>query len=107
MKRNIKHNKLCINFYNSFSLYIFYRKSKTHGQITEELAQLLKELWSGKYKSIAPRDFRNVIGREHKMFASYDQQDSHEFLVILIDLLHLELQFPMEDVREKCLPYFL
>ncbi|XP_055300839.1 ubiquitin carboxyl-terminal hydrolase 8 [Sitodiplosis mosellana] len=73
------------------------RKSKTHGQITEELAQLCKELWSGKYKSVAPRDFRNVIGQEHKMFASYDQQDSHEFLVILIDILHSELQFPMDD----------
>lgn len=86
---------------NILKLIIIFRKSKTHGQITEELAQLCKELWSGKYKSIAPRDFRNMIGREHKMFASYDQQDSHEFLVILIDILHSELQFPMEDVRNK------
>lgn len=80
---------------------IIFRKSKTHGFITEELAQLCKELWSGKYKSVAPRDFRSAFGKEHKMFATYDQQDAHEFLVILIDLLHSELQFPMENVSIK------
>lgn len=32
------------------------------------------------------------------MFATYDQQDSHELLVILIDMLHSELQIPMDDV---------
>lgn len=69
--------------------------------MAEELAQLCKELWSGKYKSIAPRDFRAVIGREHKIFATYDQQDSHEFLVLLIDLLNSELQFPMDMVSEN------
>lgn len=82
------------------------RKSKTQGQVCEELAQLRKELWSGNYKSISPRDFRSVIGREHKMFATYDQQDAHELLVILIDILHSELKFPMDGVR-KFEPHFL
>lgn len=73
------------------------RKSKTRGQITEELAQLAKEVWSGKYKSVAPRDFRNAFGQEYKMFSTYDQQDSHELLVQLVDVLHSELQIPMDD----------
>lgn len=68
--------------------------------MTEELAQLCKQLWCGKYKSVAPRDFRNIVGREHKMFATYDQQDAHELLVILIDMLHSELQFPMHNVSK-------
>lgn len=80
-------------------LDINFSKSKTHGQITEELAHLAKEIWSGKYKSVAPRDFRSVFGQEYKMFASYEQQDSHEFLVYLVDILHSELQIPMDEVR--------
>lgn len=77
--------------------YHFFSKSKTRGQITVELAHLAKEIWSGKYKSVAPRDFRSVFGQEYKMFASYEQQDSHEFLVHLLDVLHSELQ--ISDVR--------
>lgn len=59
---------------------------------------LAKEIWAGKYKSVAPRDFRRAFGQEYKMFASYDQQDSHEFLVQLVDVLESELQFPMDEV---------
>lgn len=77
----------------------FFSKSKTQGQITEELAALAIEVWSGKYKSVAPRDFRSAFGQEYKIFASYEQQDSHEFLVHLVDVLHSELQIPMDDVR--------
>lgn len=67
--------------------------------MTHELAELCKVVWSGKYKSVAPRDFRSVVGQENETFASYEQQDSHEFFVILLDLLHLELQFPKDSVR--------
>lgn len=73
-------------------------KSKTRGAITEEFAQLAKEIWLGKYKSVAPRDFRSAFGQVYKMFASYEQQDSHEFLTELVDVLHSELQIPMDEV---------
>lgn len=37
------------------------------------------------------------------MFSGYEQQDSHEFLTILIDRLHSELQMPIGEVIETCL----
>lgn len=40
---------------------------------------------------------RYAIGEYQKMFSGYDQQDSHEFLTILIDMLHSELQIPMDQ----------
>lgn len=58
-------------------------------------------MWSGKFKSISPRDFRSVIGKQNGMFATYDQQDSHEFLLFLIDILHSELEFPLDDVSNE------
>lgn len=60
---------------------------------------LCAELWSGRYKSVAPRNFRYAIGQFEKMFSGYEQQDSHEFLTILIDRLHSELQTAVNEVR--------
>lgn len=74
------------------------RKSKTGGRISEEFAALIAELWTGKSKSIAPRDFRYVFGQFEKAFSGYEQQDSHELLTILMDHLHSELQMRLNEV---------
>lgn len=34
------------------------RRNKTNGQVIEEVAALLKELWNGQYKCVASRDLR-------------------------------------------------
>lgn len=52
---------------------------------------MASEVWSGKYKYISPRDLRFVIGECQDTFRGSQQQDSHEFLTIFMDLLHLEL----------------
>ncbi|KAI0209936.1 Ubiquitin carboxyl-terminal hydrolase 8 [Lamellibrachia satsuma] len=61
------------------------------GEIAEEYAVLVKALWSGQYRSIAPRDFKAIVSRHHELFAGYDQQDSQELLVFLMDSLHEDL----------------
>ncbi len=63
----------------------------TRGDITEELAAVLKALWCGQYRSISAKDFKNAVGRHKSSFSGYEQQDSHEFLTILVDWLHEEL----------------
>lgn len=84
---------------NIIFFFFFYSKSKTQGAITEELAMVCSELWSGKYKSISPKCLRYAIGQQQKIFSGYDQQDSHEFLTIIIDILNSELQYPIQLVR--------
>lgn len=54
---------------------------------------------------MAPRDFRSVFGQEYKIFASYEQQDSHEFLVHLLDVLHSELEIHHVRMLTKILIY--
>lgn len=39
-----------------------------------------------------------MFGAFQEEFSNYKQQDSHEFLIILIDYLHSELEIPLEDV---------
>lgn len=43
-----------------------------------------------KLLSLYSRD-KNAVGRFKSSFRGYEQQDSHEFLTILVDWLHEEL----------------
>uniref|UniRef100_A0AAG5CT35 Ubiquitin carboxyl-terminal hydrolase n=1 Tax=Anopheles atroparvus TaxID=41427 RepID=A0AAG5CT35_ANOAO len=68
------------------------RNNKTQGKIGEELAAVIKALWTGQYKCIASKNLRYVVGQYERQFGGIEQQDSHEFLTILMDWLHSDLQ---------------
>ncbi|KAL6255320.1 hypothetical protein P5V15_013660 [Pogonomyrmex californicus] len=64
----------------------------TQVQVAEEVAQVIKALWRGQYKSISPHDLKVAVGQYKLQFESYDQQDSHEFLTFLLDWMHSDLK---------------
>ncbi|KAM0731384.1 Ubiquitin carboxyl-terminal hydrolase 8 [Formica fusca] len=64
----------------------------TQGQVVEEVAQVIKALWRGQYKSISPYDLKVAVGQYKLQFESYEQQDSHEFLTFLLDWMHDDLK---------------
>uniref|UniRef100_A0A1B0BMZ2 Ubiquitin carboxyl-terminal hydrolase n=1 Tax=Glossina palpalis gambiensis TaxID=67801 RepID=A0A1B0BMZ2_9MUSC len=77
------------------------RNNKTRGEIVDEVAAIIKMLWTGGYKYVASRDLKYIIGQYQKMFRGYEQQDSHEFLTILMDWLHSDLQtLTLDPLRE-------
>ncbi|XP_071384948.1 ubiquitin carboxyl-terminal hydrolase 8 isoform X2 [Centroberyx affinis] len=61
------------------------------GEVAEEFGVIMKALWSGLYKCISPRDFKITIGKINEQFSGYDQQDSQELLLFLMDGLHEDL----------------
>lgn len=61
------------------------------GEVAEEFGVIMKALWAGLYKCISPRDFKVTIGKINDQFAGYDQQDSQELLLFLMDGLHEDL----------------
>ncbi|EFX64527.1 hypothetical protein DAPPUDRAFT_66136, partial [Daphnia pulex] len=67
------------------------------GEISDEVSSTLNALWSGQYRSISCKDLKNAVGRYKSSFRGYEQQDSHEFLTILVDWLHEELN----EIRVK------
>ncbi|GAB1605796.1 ubiquitin carboxyl-terminal hydrolase 8-like [Argonauta hians] len=73
------------------------------GEVVDEFAVIVKALWSGQYKCITPRDFKNTVGKYAPMFAGFDQHDSQEFLTFLLDQLHegLNLVNKREPVPEQ------
>ena len=62
--------------------------SETRGEVAVEYAELVKALWSGQFKSIAPVDLKRIVGKYRLAFAGYSQQDAHEFYSFLMDMLH-------------------
>lgn len=67
----------------------------TRGEVAEEFAVVIKALWNGQYKSVSPTDFKSTVSRYLPMCVGYEQQDAHEFLLVLMDKLH-------GDLKQKC-----
>lgn len=71
------------------------------GEVAEEFGVIMKALWAGLYKCVSPRDFKITIGKINEQFAGYDQQDSQELLLFLMDGLHEDLNKINERKRYK------
>ncbi|XP_041110339.1 ubiquitin carboxyl-terminal hydrolase 15-like isoform X2 [Polyodon spathula] len=69
------------------------------GEIAKAYADLIKQIWSGKFNYITPRAFKTQVGRFAPQFSGYQQQDSQELLAFLLDGLHEDLN----RIRKK--PY--
>ena len=72
----------------------------TKGQLANAYYNLLKKLWLDSSENFSPNHFRAVFIRFVPQFSGFAQQDSNEFLTILIDKLHEDLN----RVSKK--PYF-
>lgn len=63
-----------------------------NGHVAKAYAGLLSEMYSPNASfSFAPRNFKNIIGKYGPSFSGYQQQDSQEFLLFLIDGLQEDL----------------
>lgn len=61
------------------------------GEVAEEFGAIMKAVWSGQFKYISPRDFKITISKINDQFSGYEQQDSQELLLFLMDGLHEDL----------------
>ncbi|OIW34047.1 UCH-domain-containing protein [Coniochaeta ligniaria NRRL 30616] len=63
-----------------------------NGDVARAYGRLLEEIYRDPPpNSVAPRQFKNVIGRYAPSFSGYGQQDSQEFLGFLLDGLQEDL----------------
>lgn len=63
-----------------------------NGMVAKAYANLLHEIYSSNVTySFPPRNFKNVIGKYGPSFSGYQQQDSQEFLLFLLDGLQEDL----------------
>jgi ubiquitin carboxyl-terminal hydrolase 4/11 len=62
-----------------------------NGKVAISYAKLIKEMWSGRFTCVVPDDFKRTIGEFQPQFAGYQQQDSQEFMLFLLDGLHEDM----------------
>jgi ubiquitin carboxyl-terminal hydrolase 31 len=67
------------------------RKYGTKGELTEQLALVLKALWTCKDPSEYSTSFKEVVERYGSQFRSSTQHDAQEFLFWLLDKVHEDL----------------
>ncbi|XP_034652799.1 ubiquitin carboxyl-terminal hydrolase 43 isoform X1 [Drosophila subobscura] len=67
------------------------RKFGTKGELTEQLANVLKALWTCRNESDHSTGFKAVVDRYGTQFRSSTQHDAQEFLFWLLDKVHEDL----------------
>lgn len=67
------------------------RKFGTKGELTEQLALVLKALWTCKNEPDYSTNFKAVVDRYGAQFRSSTQHDAQEFLFWLLDKIHEDL----------------
>ncbi|XP_016929445.2 ubiquitin carboxyl-terminal hydrolase 43 isoform X1 [Drosophila suzukii] len=67
------------------------RKFGTKGELTEQLANVLKALWTCRNESDHSTSFKAVVDRYGTQFRSSTQHDAQEFLFWLLDKVHEDL----------------
>ena len=68
----------------------------SQGRMVDEFANVLRMLWSDRYRSVAPSKFKRALARAKPQFAGNDQQDSQEFLNEMLDVLHEDVNRVVE-----------
>ncbi|XP_049763411.1 uncharacterized protein LOC126092050 [Schistocerca cancellata] len=59
--------------------------------LTDQFSLLIHKMWSGQWGVIRPFEFKQALGFNHPQFKDYRQHDCQEFLALLLDNLHEQL----------------
>ncbi|XP_063243702.1 uncharacterized protein LOC134542986 [Bacillus rossius redtenbacheri] len=67
--------------------------SEKDGQLclTEQFTLLVHKVWTGDFAVLHPAGFKQALGVKHPQFKDYRQHDCQEFLALLLDNLHEQL----------------
>lgn len=61
----------------------------SQGKIVKRYAEVLKNLWCEKRSVYSPLNLKSLVSQRN--FGEYSQEDSHELLAFLLDMLHEDL----------------
>ena len=61
------------------------------GRLAQSYSDLIKELYAGESKYVAPWEVKKIIGWRARQFQGFAQHDSQEMLSFLLETLHEDL----------------
>ncbi|KAM3921936.1 ubiquitin carboxyl-terminal hydrolase 43 [Leptodactylus fuscus] len=71
------------------------------GEVTEQLASLVRGLWTLQYTPQLSVDFKNAVAKYGSQFRGNSQHDALEFLLWLLDRVHEDLNSPKSKTLVK------
>lgn len=77
------------------------KKFGTRGEVTEQLALLLKALWSSQYTPEISNQFKAIVGKYESQYLGSNQHDAQEFLLWLLDKVHEDLNTATKKKYKK------
>lgn len=72
------------------------KKFGTKGELTEQLAALLKSLWTSNYTPEISNEFKATVAKYGCQYRGSSQHDAQEFLIWLLDKVHEDLNIAMK-----------
>ncbi|XP_066239497.1 ubiquitin carboxyl-terminal hydrolase 31 isoform X1 [Saccopteryx leptura] len=67
------------------------------GEVTEQLAHLVRALWTLEYTPQHSRDFKSIVSKNALQYRGNSQHDAQEFLLWLLDRVHEDLHEAVEQ----------
>nr|XP_044986748.1 ubiquitin carboxyl-terminal hydrolase 31 isoform X2 [Jaculus jaculus] len=67
------------------------------GEVTEQLAHLVRALWTLEYTPQHSRDFKSIVSKNALQYRGNSQHDAQEFLLWLLDRVHEDLNHTVKQ----------
>uniref|UniRef100_A0A1E1X4N7 ubiquitinyl hydrolase 1 n=1 Tax=Amblyomma aureolatum TaxID=187763 RepID=A0A1E1X4N7_9ACAR len=78
----------CLLSHGNLVAHLLREEEGRRPLLTQQLAQLLRQAWSGRHTCLRPAPFREALVRACPQFGDCRQHDCQEFLTLLLDTLH-------------------
>ncbi|KAL2766331.1 ubiquitin carboxyl-terminal hydrolase 31 isoform 1 [Daubentonia madagascariensis] len=73
------------------------RGAQGQGEVTEQLAHLVRALWTLEYTPQHSRDFKSIVSKNALQYRGNSQHDAQEFLLWLLDRVHEDLNHAVKQ----------
>ncbi|XP_073997816.1 ubiquitin carboxyl-terminal hydrolase 8-like isoform X2 [Rhodnius prolixus] len=70
--------------------------SRSKGRVAQEVIDAFRNMWSGEVRVYSIKELKAIMGSIKDIFKGTAHQDSNEFLIILLEHLHEDLNKPAE-----------
>jgi len=87
---------------DGFRKYLFEGNfvSSLKGELDDSLFyqtfRIVKHMWESSADSLSPKSFKSKFVQKQNQFMGFEQQDSHEAVQFLLDILHEEIAQPID-----------
>ncbi|XP_037647827.1 ubiquitin carboxyl-terminal hydrolase 43 isoform X2 [Sebastes umbrosus] len=76
-------------------------REKSKGEVTEQLASLVRALWTLEYTPQLSVDFKTIVSKYGSQFRGNSQHDALEFLLWLLDCVHEDVNLASHNNNNK------